>query len=142
IARQRVGKFGFTLRQLRAFSLGMPEMDHTGGKNAVLTAHARMKKPGDNIGVFFSPAPIVRIEPVDAIKIGSPDGEIARARALPRILTDSPENAEWQSQKGQQPVDATTRALANPAAGAPDFKGPALPQHARGQRRRKQDAVA
>ena len=113
----------------------MPEMDYAGGKYTVLPADARVKKPGDNIGVFFSPTPIVRIESVDTIKIGPPDGEITRARALPRILTDSPENPEWQSQKGQQPVDATARALANPAAGAPDFRGPALPQHARGQRR-------
>ena len=77
IARQNIGKFVFIPRQLRTFRLGMPEMDHTGGKYAVLPADAGVKKPGDNVGVFFSPAAIVRIEAVDTIEIGPPDGEIA-----------------------------------------------------------------
>ena len=74
----------------------MPEMDYAGGKYTVLPTDARVKKPGDNIGVFFSPATIVCIEAVDTVEIGSPDGKIARARALPGIFPESPKNAERQ----------------------------------------------
>ena len=63
-------------------------MDHTGGKYAVFPADTGMKKPGDDIRVFFSPAPIVRIKAVDTIEIGPPYGEIAGARALPGIFSD------------------------------------------------------
>ena len=54
----------------------------TGRKYPVLPADAGVKKPGDNVRVFFSPAPIVRIEAVDTLEIGPPDGEIAGARPL------------------------------------------------------------
>ena len=111
-------------------------MDHAGGKNAVLAADAGMKKTGDNVGVFLSPAPIIRVESVDTIEIGSPDGEIARARTLPGIFSDSPKHAKRQAQKRRQTVDAATRALAEPPAGTPGFRSPVLPQHARRQRRR------
>ena len=75
-------------------------MDHTGGKYAVLPADARVKKPGDNIGVFFSPAPIVRIEAVDTIEIGSPDGEIAGARALPGVFSEFAEERRAAESEG------------------------------------------
>ena len=52
-------------------------MDHTGGKYPVLPADTGVKKAGDNVRIFFSPATIVRIEAVDTIEIGSPNGEIA-----------------------------------------------------------------
>jgi hypothetical protein len=77
IAGQNIGKFVFVACQLRAFRLGMPEMDHTRGKYAVLPADAGVKKPGDNVGVFFSPAAVIGIEAVDTIEIGPPDGKIA-----------------------------------------------------------------
>ena len=79
-------KLAFILGQLRAVGLGMPEMDHAGCKHAVLAADAGMQQAHDDIGIFLAPATIVGIKTVDAIKIGPPNGEVARARALPGSL--------------------------------------------------------
>src|ERR1039458_3451999 len=112
----------------------MPEMDDAGGAGAVLAPHPGMQQPHDDVGILLAPAAEVGVETVDAIEIGPPDGEIARARAAPGTLP--------QPQQRRQAIDPAARTLGDPAGYAPAFRRQVLAQNFGGQLARQQDAIA
>src|SRR5262245_2277392 len=69
--------------QLRAVERRMPEMNDAGGETSVLAAQAATQQPDQQIGIFTSPAGEAGIEAVDPLEIGTPNREVAGARATP-----------------------------------------------------------
>src|ERR1017187_248291 len=136
------GELAFILRQRQAIKLGMPEMDDAGGAGAVLAPHPGMQQPHDDVGILLAPAAEVGVETIDAIEIGPPDGEIARARAAPGTLAQPTQRPERQPQQRRQAIDPAARTLGDPAGYAPAFRRQVLAQNFGGQLARQQDAIA
>ena len=135
-------KPALVLCQKGPIGLGMPEMDHAGCKQAVLATHAGVQETRNDIGILLAPATIVGVETVDAIKIRSPYGEVARPRALPHSLSEPAQRAKRQIQQRRQPIDAAAETLREPAHGAPGLGNEVFPQHFGSQFSRKQNPIA
>jgi hypothetical protein len=86
-------------------------MQNVGGKPSVLAANAGVKQTHDKIGIFQSPTGVCRVKPVDTIKVGARDGEIARLRTLPRFLPQPAQRPERKTQRRQQAIDAAAQSL-------------------------------
>ena len=96
-------------------------MQHTGREHTILAAHPSMKQTDEKIRIFSAPAAIGGIEAVDAVKIGSPNAQIARARAAPGAPPESAQRTERQAQDGKQAIDASAQALVEPGPERPMF---------------------
>ncbi|HET7020330.1 MAG TPA: hypothetical protein VFI58_06415, partial [Xanthobacteraceae bacterium] len=71
--------------QLRAVERRLPEMNDAGRETSVLAAQAATQQSDQQIGIFTSPAGEAGIEAVDPLEIGTPNREVARARAAPLL---------------------------------------------------------
>ncbi len=102
------------LRQLRAVSRSMPQVQHASGVSAVLAPHPGMQQPDQQIGILLAPTAEVRVKAIDAVEVCPPDREIARPRTLPGLRPHFSQWTERQTQHRSQPVEPAAR----PAAGA------------------------
>ena len=117
-------------------------MEYASRKRAVLAAHAGMQQPHNDIRIFLAPTTKVGVKAINAIEIRPPNGEVARPRALPDPLTESPQGSEWQVQQRRQAIDTAAPALGEPAPETPSLRGDVFSQYPRREFPRKQNAVA
>src|SRR5262245_26103896 len=128
--------------QLRPVRVRVPQMDDAGGEAPVLAPQAAMQQTDQQIGILAAPAAEAGVEAVDPLEIGTPDGEIARARASPSPRLELAQRPERQSQHAGQPIDAATPTLADPPGQVPCLRPQVLAQHRCGEARREQYPVA
>src|ERR671935_2153415 len=128
--------------QLRAVERWVPEMNDAGRETSVLAAQAATQQPDQQIGIFTSPASEAGIEAVDPFEVGTPNREVAGARATPLPRPQLTQGAERQPQQCRQPIDAAAQAVPYPPPRAPHLGSQLLAQHGIGEGRREQHAIS
>ena len=86
--------------KLRAISGRVPQMNYSGCETSVLSAHARVQQPDQQIRILPAPAAKARVEAVDKLEIGPPYRKIARACAAPPSSCELAQAAKRKSQYG------------------------------------------
>src|SRR5215468_3968203 len=102
------------LRQTRAIVLGMPQMQHSRRKAAVLAPDAGTHEPNNDVGILTAPAAECCVEAVDPIEIVAADREVCSAGATPRTRANTPQRAKGNPHQRQQAIDRAFAARRKP----------------------------